>query len=137
MPGVRDVGVLTFVGGYYQDSVEFRSRSSAIDIDRSIRWQLRRSTTRTLEAMRGTRTGAIIGPELVEPLRLEDRRPVPCGRRSGPRQDGSNDWTFDIVGIYGIPEGAFPADGNFWINYDYFDEERAFAKGTVTFYTVR
>jgi putative ABC transport system permease protein len=52
------------------------------------------------------------------------------------KEDGSNDWTFDIVGVYGIPEGAFPADGNFWINYDYFDEERTFGKGRVTLYTV-
>src|SRR6185295_11378184 len=89
------------------------------------------------EAMRRMRTGAIIGPELVRLYgwkigdRVTVRSPV------WAQADDSNDWTFDIVGVYGIPDGAFPADGNFWINYDYFDEARVFAKGTVTFYTVR
>jgi len=87
--------------------------------------------------MREQRTGAIIGPELVTRYgwkvgdRVTIRSPV------WTKADGSNDWTFDIVGTYAIPEGAFPADSSFYINYDYFDEERTFAKGTVSTYTVR
>jgi putative ABC transport system permease protein len=136
VPGVRDVGVLTFVGGYYRDSVESID-VSAIDIGRLATMGSFDLDDAYVEAMQRTRTGAVIGPELVTRYgwkigdRVTVRSPV------WAKADGTNDWTFDIVGIYGIPEGAFPADGNFWINYDYFDEERAFAKGTVTFYTLR
>ena len=136
VPGVRDVGVLTFVGGYYRDSVEF-VEVSAIDIGRLATMGRFDLDEESVEAMRRVRTGAVVGPELVRRYgwkigdRVTVRSPV------WAKADGTNDWTFDIVGVYGIPEGAFPADGNFWINYDYFDEERAFAKGTVTFYTLR
>jgi putative ABC transport system permease protein len=87
--------------------------------------------------MHRVRTGAMIGPELVRRYdwKIGDR--VTVRSPFWAQADGSLDWTFDIVGVYGIPEGAFPADGNFWINYAYFDEARAFAKGTVTYYTLR
>jgi putative ABC transport system permease protein len=136
VPGVRDVGVLTFVGGYYRDSVESID-VSAIDISRLATMGSFDLDEAYVEAMRRTRTGAVIGPELVTRYgwkigdRVTVRSPV------WAKADGTNDWTFDIVGTYGIPDGAFPADGNFWINYDYFDEERAFGKGTITFYTLR
>jgi putative ABC transport system permease protein len=136
VPGVRDVGVLTFVGGYYRDSVEL-VEVAAIDIDRLATMGSFDLADAYVEAMRRVRTGAIIGPELVRLYgwkigdRVTVRSPV------WAKADGTNDWTFDVVGIYGIPEGAFPDDGNLWINYGYFDEERAFAKGTVTFYTLR
>jgi putative ABC transport system permease protein len=136
VPGVRDVGLITFVGGYYRDSVDY-IEVAAIDIERIDSGGSFDVDPAQVEAMRRLRTGAIIGPELVRRYgwkigdRVTVRSPV------WAKEDGSNDWTFDIVGVYGIPEGAFPADGNFWINYDYFDEERAFAKGTVTFYTLR
>jgi len=136
VPGVRDVGFVTFVGGLYQESVDF-IEVSAIDIERVDAGGSFDVDSAYVEAMRRLRTGAVIGPELVRRYgwRIGDR--VTVRSPMWAKVDGSNDWTFDIVGIYGIPEGAFPADGNFWINYDYFDAERAFAKGTVTFYTLR
>ena len=136
VPGVRDVGMITFVGGYYREAVDF-IEVAAIDIERVDAGGSFDVDPAHVEAMRRLRTGAVIGPELVRRYgwkigdRVTVRSPV------WAKEDGSNDWTFDIVGVYGIPEGAFPADGNFWINYDYFDEERVFAKGTVTFYTLR
>lgn len=134
--GVRDVGMVTFVGGYYRDHVDF-IEVAAIDIARVDAGGSFELDAAYVEAMRRVRTGAIIGPELVRRYgwKIGDRVTVTSPIWS--RADGSNDWTFDIVGVYGIPEGAFPADGNFWINYEYFDEARAFAKGTVAFYTVR
>ncbi|HVJ30670.1 MAG TPA: ABC transporter permease, partial [Gammaproteobacteria bacterium] len=118
VPGVRDVGFVTFVGGLYQDSVDF-IEVSAIDIERVDAGGSFDVDPAQVEAMRRLRTGAIIGPELAQRYgwkigdRVTVRSPV------WAKEDGSNDWTFDIVGVYGIPEGAFPADGNFWINYDY------------------
>ena len=136
VPGVRDVGMITFVGGYYRDSTEF-IEVAAIDVDRIASGGSFDVDPAHIEAMHRVRTGAIIGPELVRRYgwKIGDRVAVRSPIWS--QADGSLDWTFDIVGVYRIPEGAFPADGNFWINYSYFDEARAFAKGTVTFYTLR
>jgi putative ABC transport system permease protein len=135
VPGVRDVGMVTFVGGFYRDSIDL-VEVSALDISRLATMGSFDVDDTHVEAMRRTRTGAIVGPELVRRYgwKIGDRVTV---RSAWAKADGSSDWTFDIVGIYGIPEGAFPADSNFWINYDYFDEARAFAKGTVNFYTLR
>ena len=136
VPGVRDVGLVTFVGGYYQGSVDFIV-VSAIDIERIDAGGSFDVDPAQVEAMRRLRSGAIIGPELARRYGWKVGDRVTVRSPIWAKKDGTNDWTFDIVGVYGIPEGAFPADGNFWINYDYFDEERVFAKGTVTFYTLR
>jgi putative ABC transport system permease protein len=135
VPGVRDVGVLTYVGGYYRESVD-QIEVIALDIDRIDRGSFDVDEA-SVEAMRRTRTGAIIGPELATRYGWKIGDKVTVRSPIWSKADGSNDWTFDIVGTYGIPEGEFPADGGFWINYAYFDEERAFAKGTTAFYTVR
>jgi len=134
--GVRDVGLVAFVGGYYQGSVDF-IEVSAIDIERIDAGGSFDVDPAQVEAMRRLRAGAIIGPELARRYGWKVGDRVTVRSPIWAKKDGTNDWTFDIVGVYGIPEGAFPADGNFWINYDYFDEERVFAKGTVTFYTLR
>jgi putative ABC transport system permease protein len=136
VPGVRDVGMITFVGGYYKEQVNF-VQASAVDIERIATAGAFDIDPAEVEAMRGLRTGAIIGPELVRLYgwKIGDR--VTLKSPMWAQADDSNDWTFDIVGVYGIPDGAFPADGNFWINYGYFDEARVFAKGNVTLYTVR
>lgn len=136
VPGVRDVGVVMFVGGYYRDSVDFVG-VAAIDVDRIESAGDLHVEPADIEAMHRLRTGAIIGPELVRRYGWKVGDRVTIRSPIWAKSDGSNEWTFDIVGVYSIPEGEFPADGNFWINYDYFDEERTFGKGTVTFYTLR
>jgi putative ABC transport system permease protein len=135
VPGVRDVGIVMFVGGYYRDTVDDVD-VIAMDVDRIEVHGTVAVDPAYVEAMHLTRTGAIIGPELVRRhgWKIGDR--VTIRSPVWTKADGSNDWTFDVVGVYSIPEGAFPADSNFWINYDYFDEERTFGKGRVTLYTV-
>jgi putative ABC transport system permease protein len=81
------------------------------------------------------RTGAIIGPALVDRFgwKIGDRIPLtsPIWQR-----DGEGNWEFDIVGIYEVnKKGIDPSQ--FFFRYDYFDEGRAFEKGKVGWYTVR
>jgi len=136
VPGVREVGVGNFFGGYFQDP---RNGINATAIDANHLHAMSDMTLadEQLEAMKRTRTGAIIGPKLAEKYgwKIGDR--VTLKSRLWPRKDGSYDWAFDVVGVYGIPKGAFPADENFWINYDYFDEARASGNGTVTLYLLK
>jgi putative ABC transport system permease protein len=77
------------------------------------------------EAMRNTRTGAIVGRQMAEEhgWKIGDR--VPIMSRVFAQQDGSYDWAFDIVGIYDYAEGYENFNANeMWIHFDYFDEER-------------
>ena len=128
VPGVRDVGMITFIGGTYRDSVDF-IEVAAIDIERVATIGSFELDDAYVDAMRRVRTGAIIGPELVRLYgwKIGDRVTVRSPVWS--RVDGSQDWTFDIVGTYSIPEGAFPADGSFWVNYDYFDRSARVRQG--------
>ncbi len=134
--GVRDVGVVAFFAGYFREPADGID-SAAIDITRVHTMIDIDLDEQYVEAMRKTRTGAVIGPGLVARYgwKIGDR--VTLKSRAWTQANGSSDWTFDIVGVYSIPEGAFPADEDFWINYDYFDEARALGKGSVTYYTVR
>ena len=90
------------------------------------------------EAMRKTRTGALVGRELANQhgWKIGDR--VPIKSRVFAKQDGSYDWAFDIVGIYDFAEGYDNFDATeMWINFDYFDEERVTRKkGYVLLYFV-
>jgi putative ABC transport system permease protein len=136
VPGVSDVAPWTFFGGYY--------REPANDIDAFAIDILHFATTEDaivdpayLEAMRTTRTGAIIGPELEKLYGWKVGDRVTLKSRVWTQANGSSDWTFDIVGTYTLPEGAFPADGGFWLNHDYLDEARTHSKGTVSFYGLR
>jgi putative ABC transport system permease protein len=136
VPGVLEVGVYNYFGGYFRDP-ENSVDASAVDVDRLGSLADALVTEEQREAMRRTRTGALIGTELVERFGWQVGDRVTLRSRAWTRKDGSSDWEFEIVGVYGLPDGAFPADGNFWMNYDYFDEARAFGNGTVTVYTMR
>jgi len=134
--GVRAVGLWSYFGGYYREPANGID-AAAIDVDRLATLIDVIVSDEALEAMRRTRTGALIGPELVARYGWKVGDRVTLKTRTWTLKDGSSDWEFDIVGVYGLPAGAFPADGNFWINHDYFDEARAFGNGTVTSFTTK
>jgi putative ABC transport system permease protein len=89
------------------------------------------------DAMRKTRTGAVVGRDLAAKWgwKIGDR--VPITSRVFAKNDGSYDWAFDIVGIYDFTDSyeGF-ASNEMWVNFDYFDEERAFSKGLVLLYFI-
>jgi putative ABC transport system permease protein len=136
VPGVREVGVVSFFGGYFQEP---RNGINAAAIDANHLHIMAEVTLadEQLEAMKRTRTGAIIGPKLADTYGWKVGDRVTLKSRLWPRKDGSIDWAFDIVGVYAIPEGAFPADENFWINHEYFDQARGLSNGTVTLYLMQ
>ncbi len=52
------------------------------------------------------------------------------------RQDGSRDWTFDIVGVFDIP--VRPRDARFLVaNYDYVNEARLINRDTADLFVVK
>jgi putative ABC transport system permease protein len=134
--GVREVGFWNYFGGYFQDPKN-GINASAIDANHLHAIAEVTLADEQLKAMKRTRTGAIIGPKLAKIYGWKVGDRVTLKSRVWTRKDGSIDWPFDIVGVYSLQEGEFPADENFWINYDYFDEARALGNGTITQYVIK
>jgi putative ABC transport system permease protein len=89
-----------------------------------------------VDAMLHTRNGALVGEDLAKQRgwKIGDR--IPLGSAVWTRKDGAEAWDFEIVGSYRSPSGKVPTN-ELWINYDYFDEARAAANGTVTLYFLK
>ena len=86
------------------------------------------------EALLSTRTGAVVGIQLVEKYGWKIGDCVPLTTRTA-RKDGSMDWTFDIVGIFSEPQQHRLKRGLIF-NYDYYDEVRAQNNGMVGQYQI-
>ena len=55
-----------------------------------------------------------------------------------PQKNGSNAWTFDLVGIFHVLDSKQRDRENLLVfNWDYFDEARAFGNGNVGWYVTR
>ena len=82
-----------------------------------------------------TRTGAIVGKQLVERFgwKIGDR--VSLMSPIWPKESGTA-WEFDIVGVYTGAKKATDTSG-FYFRYDYFDEARRRGKGEVGWYGVK
>jgi putative ABC transport system permease protein len=136
VPGVDEVSYYNFFAGYYQDRRN-SIQVGAIDVasfnaiypDIKIEPQY-------IDAMLHTRNGALVGEDLAKEQgwKIGDR--LPLGSAVWTRKDGAENWDFEIVGSYRSPSGKVPTS-ELWINYDYFDEARAAANGTVTLYFLK
>ncbi|MBV8910698.1 MAG: ABC transporter permease, partial [Gammaproteobacteria bacterium] len=85
-------------------------------------------------AFRSTRTGALMMDELARKYgwKVGDRIPL---KSNTLQQNGSGDWTFDIVGTFTDSDLGGGRE-KILINYAYFDEARATGKGTVNHFNV-
>ena len=125
LPGVNKVAYYQTMVGYYQDPKNGLN-VGAVGIDEFL--DVLPEVVLPAEqraAMRTNRTGAVVGRLLAEKYgwKIGDR--VPIKSRVFPKQDGSYDWAFDIVGIYDYTKEFHDFEPNeMWINWDYFDEER-------------
>src|SRR5256714_6973893 len=82
-----------------------------------------------------TRTGAIVGRQLVDRFKWKIGDRVPLVSPIWPRK-GDQAWEFDIVGIYDAAKKTTDTSG-FYFRYDYFDEARARGAGVVGWFGVR
>lgn len=81
-------------------------------------------------------TGVAVGRQLADRLGWKVGDLLPIYSTIYPRADGNPVWTFRVSTIF----DAVGKDGNsdsMILNYTYFDEARAFGKGTVGWYAVR
>jgi putative ABC transport system permease protein len=130
IPGVANVTGLTYLAGTYKRPSDIQV-VLAVDVDALFRiYENLKISPDQLEAMRRTRTGAIIGRELArkEGWKIGDR--IPIHSFNVTKKDGSADWVFDVVGIYDMDQGAEWAT-RFWVHYDYINEARNAGKDTA------
>ena len=131
IPGVKEVTPLTQFGGQYQrpgqnivisavDGESVFKILSEYDVDPA-----------QIAALKADRTGGILGSGAAKlyGLKVGDRLTL----TGPPRKDGSNAWTFDILGIFGVP-GDDPV--RIFVNYDYVNEARFTGRDTAIVYIV-
>jgi len=126
--GVRTIAHLSFFGGYFQDAKN-PLPAFVTNVDKlAIVYPELNITPAQIAAMNATRPGALIGRRLANKYGWKVGDKIPVGTTIWTNTDGSNNWAFDIVGIFD-PTPAFersPLGAAFWINYDYWDEARKF-----------
>lgn len=136
IPGITGIVSQTWFGGIYQDPKNFFP-SVAVEpkalLDMFPEYVLPQDQK---DAWFKTRTGAIVGRATATRFgwKIGDRIPLhsPIWRREG----GNDTWEFDLVGIYdGAKKGTDTSQ--LFFHYDYFDEGRAFGKGSISWFTIR
>jgi putative ABC transport system permease protein len=136
VPGVRAVTHWSYFGGYYQD---VQNSLPVFAIDASTQFAVYpkiKIPNDQIAAMQRTRTGAIVSAEIAAKYGWQIGDKVPLQTSIWTKKDGSDTYPVEVVGIMDISAynaGSFPA---FYINYDYFDEARAFGNGSVLYYIV-
>lgn len=87
-----------------------------------------------LQALTRTRTGVIVGARVARLYgwRVGDVIPI---RTSVLKNDGTTNWSFQVVGIYDSPDQPSEED-RMIANYEYIDEARHFERGTVFAFVV-
>ena len=136
MDGVEQVTFAVWFGGYYQeprnqfgqfptDPYEYFSMYPELELP-----------AEQLEAFARNRAGAVIGDEIAEQFGLKVGDRMPMQATIWTKADGGRTWEFDIEGIFTTND---PGRSTLFMlfNYDYFEEARAFGKGTVGWYILR
>ena len=134
--GVQAVTHASWFGGYYQEP---RNQFPQFPVDpRSYvaMYPEFNIPEEQLAAWVRNRTGAVVGQELADTYgwKIGDRIPIQATIWS--RTDGERTWEFDLEGIFSTddPRGS---SALLLFQYDYFEEARAFGKGTVGWYILR
>jgi putative ABC transport system permease protein len=131
--GIRAVTHLSFFGGYFQEAKNALP-VFATNVDQlAVVYPELHITPAQIQAMKTTRTGALLGRALADQYHWKLGDKIPVGTTIWTDKNGSNSWSFDIVGIYDA-DARFAKNqlgAGFWINYDYWDEGRAYGNHSV------
>ena len=86
-----------------------------------------------------TRTGMVAGKALAEKFNWKVGDKIPIIADIWPKEDMTNLWEFDLVGIFEEKEDSaiYGGEDQVFINHNYFEETRAWGKGTVGNYIVK
>jgi putative ABC transport system permease protein len=138
VPGVAEVSYANWFGGIYQEPKNFFANEAVADnfLDLYPEWLMPEEQHK---AFRETRTGAIVGASLAEKFHWKLGDKIPLQATIFPKKDGSNTWTFDLVGIYHVKDPKLKGQENLlFFNWAYFNEAAQFGGGsTVGWYAIK
>jgi putative ABC transport system permease protein len=138
VPGVADVSYANWFGGIYQDPRNFFPNEAVAGnfLDLYPEWLM---PDEQRKAFKETRGGAVVGASLASKFhwKLGDR--IPLQATVFPQKNGSNTWTFELVGIYHVRDPKLESQENaLFFNWDYFNEATQFGAGNnVGFYILK
>jgi len=89
-----------------------------------------------LDALAKSRTGALVSAELERKYGWKVGDQIPLLSPTTPQTDGSDVWTFNVVGTYAIHEIGGEGNNLIVINNHYLDEARSEDRGTVQHFHV-
>ncbi|MGD8808896.1 MAG: ABC transporter permease [Gammaproteobacteria bacterium] len=133
--GIDEIAYYGYFGGFFQEPRN-QINTGAVNIDAFFDMYPEFIVPpEQLEAMMRTRNGALVGADLLERFGWSIGDRIPLGSTIWSTQAGTNTWEFEIAGVFTTDTGANQDD--FYIHYDYFDEERTAGNGTVALYLVK
>ena len=138
VPGVGQVTYANWFGGYYQDPKNFFANEAVAGNFMDL-YPERVLAPEQRKAFKETRTGCIVGEALAQKYHWKLGDKIPLQATIFPKKDGSNTWTFDLVGIYHMADQKLKSQEEImFFNWDYFDEATRFGAGsTVGWYEVK
>lgn len=136
-PGVSQSSYANWFGGIYQDPKNFFPNQAVAENYFDLFPELVMSPAQHA-AFHDTRTGAVVGESLARKYHWKLGDKIPLQATIFPQKNGSNTWTFDLVGIFHERDPKLRAQEEVLLfNWNYFDEARAFGNGNVGWYVTR
>ncbi len=137
VPGVEGVTRIDWFGGIYQDPKNFFANmavgANIFDISPDVTMP-----PEQLKAFQTTQDGAVVGAALAKKFGWKIGDKIPLQATIWPKKDGSNTWTFTLVGIFHAKKaGDTAAESQMFFRWKYFDEARQFGNGSVGWYQER
>lgn len=133
--GVANATAFTWFGGIYQDPKNFFAQ---IATDPEEMWDIYPEYVldeESLARFNATRTGAVVGRQTADRYGFEVGDRVPIQATIWQPRDGTQTWTFEIVGIYEAAEKGAD-DSQFFFRQDYL-EENSYTGGQVGWYVMK
>jgi putative ABC transport system permease protein len=139
VPGVRSVAYANWFGGAYQDphNQVFTFAVSDNYIDQYPEVQV---SDEARKAFTNTRTGILVGEKLMDKYHWKVGQQIPLQSNIFPQQNGSKNWTFDIVGVLHPTDQSVGFYGQMILmHWKYFDDAvmKGYNNGQVGWYVTR
>lgn len=135
IPGVEAVTHASWFGAKYQDYQEAAQYPVLAEQYLALNPEISLPEEQK-QAWLKNRIGAIVGRPMATQYGWKVGDRVPLKSSIWPRNDGSYVWEFDIEGIFDDTANSMNA-GAMLFHYEYFDEARAWGKGTVGWYVTK
>ncbi|MGH8325780.1 MAG: ABC transporter permease [Steroidobacteraceae bacterium] len=134
VPGVAVATYANWFGGVYQDPKNFFPNEAVAPNFFDVYPEFEMPASER-SAFLATRTGAVVGASLAKRFHWKIGDKIPLQATIFPQKDGSNTWTFDLVGIFHVANAdEKQMEDAFFFNWKYFDEARQFGNGKVGWY---